>query len=235
MTELFLSRIRLRRDAPAHALARLLVPDDAAARTAASHHLVWSLFADAPDRKRDFLWREEKPGQFMALSSRPPDDPHGLFAVEYQSFAPLLEPGDHLGFSLRANPVISRQTDHGKRGQRHDVVMDALQQAKGADRATERPGVIASAGSDWLHRQGKTHGFTPRGVIGVDGYETVRIAREKSSAGKKPGPIRFGRLDLTGVLRVDDPPLFLAALAAGFGKSRAFGCGLMLIRRAPPP
>jgi CRISPR system Cascade subunit CasE len=232
---MFLSRIRLRRDAPAHALARLLVPQDSAARTAASHHLVWSLFADAPDRKRDFLWREEKPGQFMALSSRPPDDPHGLFAVDYKSFAPLLEPGDYLGFSLRANPVISRQTEHGKRGQRHDVVMDALHQSASADRAGARPGAIASAGSEWLRRQGETHGFALTGEVGVDGYETVRLAREPSSAGKKPAPIRFGRLDVTGVLRVDDPSLFLKALAAGFGKSRAFGCGLMLIRRAPPP
>jgi CRISPR system Cascade subunit CasE len=235
MTELFLSRIRLRRDAPAHALARLLVPDDAAARTAASHHLVWSLFADSPDRRRDFLWREERPGQFMALSSRPPEDAHGLFDLDYKPFAPLLEPGDILGFSLRANPVISRQTEHGKRGQRHDVVMDALRQATGADRAAERPGIIASAGVAWLHRQGETHGFTPADNICVDGYETVRIVRQKTSAGKKPGPIRFGRLDITGMLRVSDPPRFLAALAAGFGKSQAFGCGLMLIRRTRPP
>jgi len=34
------------------------------------------------------------------------------------------------------------------------------------------------------------------------------------------------------VLTVEDPPLFLVALAAGFGRARAFGCGLMLIRRA---
>jgi CRISPR system Cascade subunit CasE len=39
-------------------------------------------------------------------------------------------------------------------------------------------------------------------------------------------------LDFEGVLEVTDPVRFLAALANGFGRARAFGCGLMLIRRA---
>ena len=41
----------------------------------------------------------------------------------------------------------------------------------------------------------------------------------------------FGVLDISGVLIVEDPVRFLAAQAAGFGRARAFGCGLMLIRR----
>jgi CRISPR system Cascade subunit CasE len=211
------------------ALARLLVPQDGAARTAASHHLVWSLFADGPERQRDFLWREEKPGHFYTLSARPPTDPHGLFELsDPKPFAPLLEPGDRLGFSLRANPVISRQEAHGTRGRRHDVVMDALHRGDG-DRADRRPEAIATAGAAWLNRQGAAHGFVPDGAVGVDGYETMRLPRTSLP------PIRFGRLDITGVLTVSDPTRFLAALAAGFGRSRAFGCGLMLIRRTWEP
>jgi CRISPR system Cascade subunit CasE len=34
------------------------------------------------------------------------------------------------------------------------------------------------------------------------------------------------------VLEVVSPDVFLEALARGFGKAKAFGCGLMLIRRA---
>jgi CRISPR system Cascade subunit CasE len=227
MSGLFLSRARLKRDAPVAALARLLVPEDAAVRVAASHHLVWSLFADGPDRRRDFLWREERPGHFYMLSARPPTDPHKLFDLcAAKPFAPLLEPGDRLGFTLRANPVIARQAAHGQRGRRHDVVMDALHRGTG-ERAAQRPDAIATAGAAWLNRQGAAHGFAPAGVVGIDGYETVRIARPKLP------PIRFGQLDFSGVLTVSDPPRFLAALAAGFGRSRAFGCGLMLIRRAP--
>lgn len=227
---LYLCRARLRRDADVAALAPLLLPADAPARIVAAHRLVWSLFADGPDRRRDFLWREEKPGHFLALSLRPPADPHGLFEVEFKPFEPALVPGDRLGFTLRANPVIARPVVRGERGKRHDVVMDALyRDASGSERAMARPDAILRAGAAWLARQGAAQGFTPEDGVGVDGYETVRIARER---GEKP--IRFGMLDLTGLLTVREPDRFLAALAQGFGRSRAFGCGLMLIRRASP-
>ena len=206
MTELFLSRARLRRDAPIAALANLLVPEDAADRAAASHRLVWALFADAAGRRRDFLWREEKPGHFMALSARPPADPHGLFDLESKSFAPVLSPGDRLGFTLRANPVVARPEAQGQRGKRHDVVMDLLR-----DVPIEPPALRSPV----------------RGLdVGVDGYDSVRIPR---AAGK---PAVFGVVDFSGVLQVRDPACFLARLTQGFGRARAFGCGLMLIRRA---
>jgi CRISPR system Cascade subunit CasE len=217
------------------ALAQLLVPEDAAARVAASHHLVWSLFADGPDRSRDFLWREEKPGQFLTLSTRPPADPHGLFCLDDpKPFEPNLAPGDRLGFSLRANPVVSRAAAPGQRGKRHDVVMDALRNVPHGERAEARPAIIIAAGSAWLARQGEAHGFKPDTALNVDGYETVRLARDRSERSERLPSIRFGMLDISGVLTVGHPDRFLAALAAGFGRSRAFGCGLMLIRRAPP-
>lgn len=229
MRTLFLCRARLRRDADVAALAPLLLPADAPARMAASHRLVWSLFADGPERRRDFLWREERPGHFLALSARPPNDAHRLFDVDFKPFEPLLAPGDRLGFTLRANPVIARPVAKGERGRRHDVVMDALyHDATGSERAVLRPGAIVQTGRAWLARQGTAHGFSPADGVGVDGYETVRITRERGDS-----PIRFGVLDLSGVLTVHDPDRFLAAVAQGFGRSRAFGCGLMLIRRAP--
>jgi CRISPR system Cascade subunit CasE len=43
--------------------------------------------------------------------------------------------------------------------------------------------------------------------------------------------IRIGVLDLEGVLVVSDPARFCHCLAQGFGRAKAFGCGLMLIRR----
>lgn len=226
MSQLFLARARLRRDGAVAALARLLVPSEGNARAAAAHRLVWALFAGDPAADRDFLWREEAPGQFLALSPRPPADPDRLFDLEVKEFAPALAPGDHLGFALRANPVVARSTAPGARGRRHDVVMDALRAIPHSERAGRRLEVAAQAARAWLVRQGAASGFTPLGDPGVDGYETLRLPREGGR------PIQFSRLDLDGVLRVDDPAAFLGRLAQGFGRSRAFGCGLMLIRRA---
>jgi CRISPR system Cascade subunit CasE len=226
VSDLWLSRARLRQDAPIASLARLLVPDATGPRAAASHRLVWALFADGQERRRDFLWREEAPGRFMALSARPPANLDDLFDLDSQEFAPVLAPGDRLGFTLRANPVIARSVAAGQRGKRHDVVMDALYRVPTGERAPMRTEAVLTAGRAWLARQGAAHGFRPDEEVAVDGYDTVVIPRESGS------PARFGVVDFTGVLTVENPQLFLIALAAGFGRARAFGCGLMLIRRA---
>ncbi len=227
MTSLYLSRARLREDVPAVALARLLVPDDPCLRADASHRLIWALFSDSADRRRDFLWREAEPGRFMLLSARAPSDPHALFRLETKAFAPALSPGNRLGFTLRANPVVSRSKGPGQRGKRHDVVMDLLHDVPSGQRSRNRPDAVIRAGRDWIARQGRANGFTSRGDEAVDSYDRVQVPR---TDGK---PAVFGRLDISGVLTVLEPATFLVALARGFGRSRAHGCGLMLIRRAP--
>jgi len=227
MTELWLSRVSLRRDSRAvAALSRILVPKGEAARMAASHHLVWSLFGDSAHRNRDFLWREETPGRFLTLSARPPSEAEGLFAVESKVFAPSLAAGDRLTFALRANPVVSRGAPGSGRGKRHDVVMDALRHIPREERAEHRLRLVATAGQAWLAAQGERHGFALEGVPACDGYEAVQLPRQ----GQKK-PMRFSQIDFTGRLRVTEPDLFTESLAQGFGKAKAFGCGLMLIRR----
>ena len=83
MTEMFLSRARLRQDASVRALAPLLLPPDDSARALASHRIIWSLMADTPDRRRDFLWREDGHGAFLILAPRPALANGGLFDVEH--------------------------------------------------------------------------------------------------------------------------------------------------------
>ena len=46
-----------------------------------------------------------------------------------------------------------------------------------------------------------------------------------------PGRNAVGLLDVRGILSVKEPDTFLATLGTGLGRARAFGCGLMLIRR----
>ena len=93
--------------------------------------------------------------------------------------------------------------------------------------------LFRSAGRTWLADQGARNGFrlplnaAGEPVLRVDGYDQVRVAR-----GRGQKAIMFSVLDLEGMLEVVAPNSFLEALARGFGKAKAFGCGLMLIRRA---
>jgi CRISPR system Cascade subunit CasE len=233
MTAMFLSRARLRSDSSVQAIAPLLLPEDGHARLLAAHRLVWSLMSDDPGRTRDFLWREEKPGAFLILAPRPADANGGLFDVDSKPWEPALRAGDRLGFMLRANPTVARSVGvrelgkRGVRGKRHDVVMDALHGVVPGARAAQRPDAVVTAGRQWLIQQGTRAGFAPDAdTLRIDGYDSVRISRSSEK------PVEFGRLDFEGVMEVTNPAAFLAAVVAGLGRARAFGCGLMLLRRA---
>lgn len=212
---------------------------------------------DADGKNRLFLWREKAPGEYYILSRKPPENTHGLFHLETKEFAPCLKAGDILRFSLRANPVVTRkgalaegeEKRDGKgrlRGARCDIVMDALKPLSGADgprnghgqteRAQKRDDATAIAARKWIEAQGKNAGFAlvsePAGEDGVfltaGNYETIRIPRKK----RFDTAAKFGVLDFEGLIEVNDPAHFLTRLSDGFGKAKAFGCGLMLIRRA---
>ena len=219
----YFTRVRLKRDLTVSALTPLLLGPNDGRHT--GHHLMWSLFADDPARQRDFLWREMPGGVFFVLSARLPEDRHGLFDISPPKvFDPELAEGDALGFSLRANPVV-RKGANG-RSKKHDVVMDALQGVERKTRAQRREAAVQTSGFAWLQRQGERAGFTVRqSHVRIDSYEQHRVAKK---AGRS---MSFSTLDYEGVLTVVDPEVFVRALARGLGSARAYGCGLLLIRR----
>ena len=93
------------------------------------------------------------------------------------------------------------------------------------ERAESRAVAIVRAGSDWLCRQGQVHGYAPEtATLTIGSYDTVEIPRTGGAA-------IFGRMAFEGVLTVIDPERFIKAVTQGFGRARAFGCGLMLLRR----
>lgn len=247
---LWLSRVRLARGRDLAPIQALLDPSalhsgakdrhEQGHRTDAHHRLSWTLFADRDDRERDFLWRDEGEGRFTLLSHRPPEASRLFETPEVKTFAPLLEPGDRLAFTLRANATRTVKSadlaPNGKPRRRHiDLVMDRLHPIPGldalsADEPALRPHLrlkLAQA-ADWLSRQGSAAGFTLREVTVAD-YSTAALP---GHVGKRRGHPQYGILDLSGLLTVTDPAVFTEKLGQGFGRARGFGCGLMLVRRA---
>lgn len=239
---LYLSHLRLARTPSAQALAPLLAPAHPAARRAAQHNLLWSVFTDGPDRNRDFLWREEREGSFLTLSARPPAQTDLFGPHQVKEFAPALSAGDRLDFQLRCNATRTEKTgglsERGNEKKRHiDLVMDALQAIPGRKdlsedaqslRAPARLSLAQDVGADWLARQGEKAGFRLLAASVAD-YSTEVLPGHR---GPRKGQPQFGILDLTGMIEITNPAAFLPRIAAGFGRAKAFGCGLMLIRRA---
>lgn len=246
---MYLSRARLRRDVPGAALRAILAPDGVSERAATTHRMVWTLFSDSQDRERDFLWRETQPGSFYCLSSRPPEDKHGLFSIDPpKEFVPVLKTGDKLSFMLRVNATVAKsmksESGDGKRlrGKPCDIVMDALKYIPKSERAEARHRLLEPVAHGWLSRQGEKHGFSleklphqsdPDDLDRTNHCFRVREHRVlQIERGQNRPSLRLGVLDLEGLLEVRDPSVFLSAITHGFGRAKAFGCGLMLIRRA---
>lgn len=217
---MFLSRLTLRQAPDMAALGQLLNPDHDGRRMDAHHRLIWAGFAGDPDARRDFLWREMGQGGFLVLSPRAPQASPLFESPEVSEFVPDLAPGDRLAFVLRANATRTVTEADGRKRHR-DVVMEALHGVPAGDRAEARMELAQAAGAVWLEGQGARAGFR---VLRAD------VAAYRVVEPRQRGP-RFGVLDLEGLIEVTDPGAFVARLAQGFGRAKAFGCGLMLIRR----
>ena len=233
---LHLTRAVLDRSAGVAALAPLLDPPDPDQAFDAHRRLVWTLFP-GKNASRDFLWRADGYGRFFILSQRAPVQSDLFRPLDTTDFTPVLAVGDRLSFVLRVNATKDRRVPEQPNGRRPnrrvDLVMDALygeagQQVLGHDQASDRTAkrmeIADRVAADWLAAQGHRHGFELDRLRAED-YSMRRIPRGRRN------PATLGVLDLTGSLTVTEPPNFVTALGAGFGRARAFGCGLMLIRR----
>lgn len=218
------------------------------------HQLVWRFF-DLPHEQAPmqvpFLFRAEvRDGLplLYVLSRTEPCDTSGKWRIESKDYRPALSPGDRLAFKLRANPTVARpgdvvlgrdgapklRTSGLKTGQpkhrikRHDVVMDAKQhmdwKALPLDQRPSLAHLAYEAGAGWLREREERLGcrFNPA-RLRVDGYRTHRMKRKRG--------ISLSTVDFEGELQVTDLERFTAVLFNGIGPAKAFGCGLMLVRR----
>ncbi len=218
---LYMSRLTFKPEASAQTLLEALYrPGEGNFHSDMHKQLVWSVFSDGSERKRDFLWRMEKQGQYYALSHRLPCHGHKLLRIETKIYAPVLQAGQRLNFILRANAVI-RKTDSRAR---HDIVMHALRQQPEDKRANMRMAVAHRESVKWWERQGNQHGFSVLDCQ-VIGYRQIDIPRRGRPRA------RFGVLDLQGTIQVECPDSLLSAQASGLGRAKSFGCGLLLLKR----
>jgi CRISPR system Cascade subunit CasE len=246
--EVWFTRLTLKRDAGAVApLIAVLAPDDGGEAMSTIHRLMWSVMPEARQRRWDraaperqarapFLWREaDRARRYYLLGPRPVEN-SPYFEIETKPFGLALSPGERLFFDLRVHATVDRkfgETAHGHPlRKRIDVAMDALlagergKPGEKANRAGRRAPAAETAAREWLKTQGDPNGFR---LLAMDliAYRVQSVPRRRGT------PARLGVFDVAGLLETTEPNLLAERVRKGFGRAKAFGCGLMLLRRAP--
>lgn len=200
------------------------------------HQAIWKLFDLPPKEERagqpaPFLFRAEQQDGlpvFYVLSAQCPQDRQGLWQVDPKRYIPDIQVGDRLAFKLRVNPTVARRVAGKGRSQRHDVVMDTKRRNGWKDLPEDAGPTLAhvayEAGVSWLQSRQEHLGVKLSDVgLRVNGYRTWRQRADKG--------IALSTLDFEGNVTVTDRECFLDALLLGVGPAKAFGCGLLLVRR----
>jgi CRISPR system Cascade subunit CasE len=240
------TRATIHRPAPdvAPLINTLLNPNDKGRCLNTTHRLLWTLMPESiqgikehePKRtdRATFLWRaapdyQGNPSWYL-LGPKPREN-SAFFSVETKPWSPSFVAGDRLAFDISVNATVNRLVDpaKGRDGRlRVDVVMDAIQMAERSGRLDLPRAILRRTFTDealrfWWDKQGSHSGFLTS-AMNVVNYRNVQLEGRRSA--------RLGIGHLTGVLEVTDPEAFESRVRQGFGRAKAFGCGLLLLRRA---
>lgn len=195
---------------------------------------------------------------YYTFSRTEPDTDSVIFDVNTKRFDPDVKAGDKLMFRLRANPTISKSVEGKRHSIRHDIAMNTQReflisecQSRGLEFELSKRGMITAlrshqdyhgaqgyqqlqnameirmnnAAKDWLIKRGDKYGFTIEfNQLQATGYRWNALPEKSRNAG-------FSSIDYEGVLTVTNAAYFLDKLVQGIGPSKAFGCGLMMIKR----
>lgn len=114
---MYFSRVKIDANAEPEDLFRMIREN-----VYASHQLIWRLFPNSPNAKRDFLFRQEFEMEqlpspqsrrglpiFYVVSERQPMPVPRLLSVESKRYDPKITKGMHLAFEIRVNPVVQEK------------------------------------------------------------------------------------------------------------------------------
>jgi len=195
------------------------------------HHLVWSLFGDRGG-DRHFLYRMTGPTAaetILIASDERPQDRHGLWELEVKDLRLLdtLAKGDRIEWSLRVNATVRSRSGTGRESSTSHCIVDRAR--RGGAKGTSMQ-VAMQVVPPWLAVR-----LAAAGIEACAENMTVQ-AYDKRRFGHGPGApsplVIIATTDVVGSGVVHDADAVRRAMREGIGRARAYGCGLLLIRRA---
>lgn len=166
--------------------------------------------------KPDWAFLAERSGYLLEDTDERNPDHKPLESVYAQ-----LHDGQVLAFRLRANPTRKVETKSGPDGKRRNGRREPLR--------TQEEQI------DWLRRKGDRGGFEVLSVRASVDVPDIRVLPEVAHrvvhGNKKERGMTFTSLVFEGRLRITDPGLFRETLDNGIGSAKAYGFGLLSIRK----
>lgn len=235
MSAIHFTRAKLRTGQGTSSLAAFLAASSGS--IGRGHHLVWSLFDDH-GRVRPFVYRglgANASDGYLIYSTAEPRDRHCLWALERREFLlpDALRAGDRVRWSIRVNPVIKSG------GKKHDVALRAWREWCGANPQAEpvqRPSVedfAQTAVPAWLVPRLERHGLRAEpSEMGVEAHRRERFLKDATKPKDRNNDVVVWMSDVAGFGEITDSGALREALCAGIGGAGAYGCGMLLLRRA---
>jgi CRISPR system Cascade subunit CasE len=204
-------------------LSRVEIPWQRARNPYDVHRQLWRLFPDQPREARQdaesarqgFLYRFEemspgKPVRVLLQSRLPPQSAPDIALLGSREIDPQPAAGQSLAFLLTANPI--------------KTIVDAEKAAK--------PGKVADTCRVPLIHEEDQLAWLARKLADAASVEAAAVQVHEALHFRKGQRIgKLARVTFEGVLRVQDPDALLRHLENGLGPAKAFGCGLLLVRR----
>jgi len=204
-------------------LSRVEIPWEISRNSYDLHRQLWRLFpgeeketrSNGEELRQGFLFRIEenqtgRPARLLVQSRRAPEAASGVVLVGTREIQPQPVAGQRLAFLLTANPI--------------KTITDAQRDAK-QGKKTEKcrvPLIKEENQREWIARKLASAGE----IEAVNVLPHAPTYFRKGNRGGKLATVTF-----EGVLRVSDPTLMTELLVNGVGPAKAFGCGLLLVRR----
>lgn len=204
-------------------LSRVEIPWEFARNPYNLHRQLWRLFPGegkevrkaSEEPRQGFLFRIEtnptgRPARLLVQSRRAPEIESGVVLAGTREIQPQPVTGQRLAFLLTANPI--------------KTIVDAQRDAK--------PGKESKKCRVPLIREEDQREWIARKLANACEIEAVNIfphAPIYFRKGNRGGKLTTVTFD--GMLRVIDPLQFVELLKNGVGPAKAFGCGLLLVRR----
>lgn len=196
-------------------LSRVLLTGASCRNPYEIHRVLWKVFPEDAQAERDFLFHMEKSDRTGAVilmqSARKPEiSCNGAKMLACKGYQLALKKDQQLRFLLVANPVKTINDENGRTTDTGEL------------KKCRVPLIRDEEQRDWLSRKLKP-GAEP-GDIFIDPRHPLYF--RKSGMAGKIKPVVF-----QGILKVVEPEAFVQSIQNGIGPAKAFGCGLMLVRR----